>query len=73
MDMQWLHNQVRSTHSSVITAVCFMSSLVLQALRLPKPPALVAHLYTQEEFERKRSYNLDKLRYGGPAMQMQRL
>ena len=39
------------------------AAAVAQALRLPAPPPVVAHLYSKEEFEKKRAYNQDKLRY----------
>ena len=36
----------------------------VQALRRPAPPPSVAHLYSDEDFAKKRAYNLEKLRYG---------
>lgn len=35
----------------------------LQALRQAKPHPAVAHLYSDAEFEKKRAYNLAKLRF----------
>ncbi|EFN56421.1 hypothetical protein CHLNCDRAFT_22375, partial [Chlorella variabilis] len=58
----WLE-AVAVFNTAVFLVHTYLDTRQQHALRLPAPPPVVAHLYSKEEFEKKRAYNQDKLRY----------
>ncbi|KAI7842551.1 hypothetical protein COHA_003788 [Chlorella ohadii] len=62
MEFSWLH-AVLAFNTAVCLLHFYLDKRQQRALCRPKPHPAVAHLYSDAEFEKKRSYNLAKLQF----------